>query len=507
MTVLAAVCLLPSAISEMSSIRLRSAVLVSIVGITACSGLKDALTAHVDTVARAGGQELKVQRLSQLMASASAPARKDVALAIANIWVNYQLLGQAAARGDSLTDQKIIDDAMWAQVAQIKLKKLFAAVAKATPAPDPASMEKHYNDGDMLAARHILFAARKNVAKPEERDAAKKKAESVAKLVNAGNFAAMAKKYSADPGSKDAGGELGVFAKGQMVPEFQAGILALKPGEISGPVESDFGYHIIMRVTWADAKDKFTKAYAQVVQQSAESTYSANIEKTAKIDLKPAAAKTIRAIAADLDAFRDDRTEIASSNKVDMTAAKVAKWMAAYPPQSRIREQLQQLPDSVMLLFVKQLIVNEMMLKAADSAKIELDSSEKANIRQVFTGSVMNSYGGLGITPASLADSGKSVSAREKIASARVEKFMDALLANKAQFVDVSEPVSRALRTKFEARVITGGIDRAVTEAQKAVAKADSAKAKNMPQSAVPAPAPAAPAPSPAAAPPAPKKP
>jgi hypothetical protein len=157
-------------------------------------------------------------------------------------------------------------------------------------------------------------------------------------------------------------------------------------------------------------------------------------------------------------------------------------------------------------LFAKQLVVNELMLKAADSAKIVLDSGEKATLRQVFTSSVSNSYAGLGITPAALADSGKSVSAREKIAAARIEKFMDALLANKAQFVDVSEPVARVLRSKFEARVVPAGIDRAVTEAKKAVAKADSAKAKNMPQSAVPAPgapapappAPASPAPAPA---------
>jgi parvulin-like peptidyl-prolyl isomerase len=490
----------------MTRIRFRAAALAATFALTACSGLKDALTAHVDTVARAGGQELTVQRLSRMMAAANAPARKDVALAIANIWVNYQLLGQAAARGDSMNDQKLIDEGMWAQTAQLKLKKLFAAVSKAAPAPDAATYEKHYNDGDMLAARHILFSSRKNVAKPEERAAAKKQAESVAKQVNAGNFAAMAKKYSGDPGSKENGGDLGVFQKGQMVPEFQAGLVALKPGEISGVVESDFGYHIIMRETWADAKEKFSKAYAQVAQQSAESTYGANLEKAAKIDVKPTAAKTIRAIAADLDAYRDDRTEIATANKVDMNAAKVAKWMAAYPPQTQIREKLQQLPDSVMGLFAKQLIVNELMLKAADSAKIDLDSSEKANIRQVFVGSVWNSYNGLGIAPASLVDSGKSVSAREKIAAARVETFMDALLANKAQFVDVSEPVSRALRSKFEARVIAAGIDRAVAEAQKAVAKADSAKAKNMPQSAVPAPEPAAPAPSPATAAPAPAK-
>ncbi len=489
----------------MSRIRFRAAALVATLALSACSGLKDALTAHVDTVARAGGQELTVQQLSKMMADAKAPARKDVALAITNIWVNYQLLGEAAANGDSMAAQKDIDEGMWAQVAQIKLKKLFAALQKASPAIDSSSYQKHYEAGDMLAARHILIAAKKGVAKPAEMEAAKKQAESIAKQANAGNFAALAKKYSADPGSKDNGGDLGVFQKGQMVPEFQAGLLSLKPGEISGPVQSDFGYHIIMRETWADAKDKFSKAYSGVAQQSAESTYSTNLEKGAKITLKPDAAKTVRAIAADLDTYRNDNTEVASATGVDMTAAKVAKWMAAYPPQTQIREKLQQLPDSVMGLFVKQLITNELMLKAADSAKVGLDSADKANLHQVFVSSVWNAYNGLGIVPASLTDSGKTVSAREKIAGARIDKYMESLLANKAQFVDVAEPVSLALHGKFEARVMIPGIDRAVTAAQKAVAQTDSANAKNMPQSAVPAPAAAAPnAPAP---PPASKKP
>ena len=485
----------------MTRIRFRAAALAATFTLVACS----ALTSHTDTVARAGGQELTVQHLAAMMAAANAPARKDVALAITNIWVNYQLLGEAAANGDSMTSQKAIDEGMWAQVAQIKLRKLFAAVSKSMPAIDPASYEKHYNDGDMLSARHILFMARKGTAKPAEIEAARKKAENVIKQVNAGNFTAMAKKYSEEPGAKESGGDLGVFQKGQMVAEFQAGLLALKPGQISpAPVQSDFGYHIILRQSWADAKDKFTAQYAQIARQSAESSYGASVEKAAKVDVKPTAAKTIRAIAADLDAYRDDKTEVASAKGVDMTAAKVAKWMAAYPPQTQIREKLQQLPDSVMGLFAKQLVVNELMLKAADSAKIELDSSEKANIRTVFTTSVTNSYAGLNITPKSLADSGKSVSAREKIAAARIDKFMDQLLANKAQFVDVSEPVSRALRSKYEARVVPAGIDKAVAEALKAAAKADSAKAKNMPQSAVPAPgapAPAAAAPAPATAP------
>src|SRR3954466_14139610 len=82
--------------------------------LAACGGLKDALTAHVDVVARAGSQELSVTRLSDLLGKAKlqVPINKDVATLVArDLWVPYQLLGVAAARGDSLADAKAIDAA------------------------------------------------------------------------------------------------------------------------------------------------------------------------------------------------------------------------------------------------------------------------------------------------------------------------------------------------------------------------------------------------------------
>src|SRR5712671_2406303 len=82
--------------------------------LAACSGLKDALTAHVDVVARAGSQELSVTRLSDLLGNSKigVPINKDVATLVArDLWVPYQLLGVAAARGDSLADAKAIDAA------------------------------------------------------------------------------------------------------------------------------------------------------------------------------------------------------------------------------------------------------------------------------------------------------------------------------------------------------------------------------------------------------------
>jgi peptidyl-prolyl cis-trans isomerase D len=59
------------------------------------------------------------------------------------------------------------------------------------------------------------------------------------------DFGALAAKHSDDPGSKDKGGDLGWFGRGQMVPEFEEAVFGAKPGEILGPVRSQFGYHII----------------------------------------------------------------------------------------------------------------------------------------------------------------------------------------------------------------------------------------------------------------------
>ena len=84
-----------------------------------------------------------------------------------------------------------------------------------------------------VKASHILI-----------KDEAKAK-EVAAKLAKGGDFAALAKEFSEDPGSKENGGDLGYFGKGQMVPEFETVAFGLEKGKTSGLVKSNFGYHII----------------------------------------------------------------------------------------------------------------------------------------------------------------------------------------------------------------------------------------------------------------------
>lgn len=116
-------------------------------------------------------------------------------------------------------------------------------------------------------ARHILIKLDEGADEAAVAPA-KKKAEDLVKRLRAGeDFAKLAKEYSDDPGSAAEGGDLGLFGKGMMVPEFEAATFALKKDEISDPVRSPFGFHIIQVTEIQPAK---TPELAEVREQLAE---------------------------------------------------------------------------------------------------------------------------------------------------------------------------------------------------------------------------------------------
>lgn len=105
-----------------------------------------------------------------------------------------------------------------------------------------------YSEPERRQASHILITYPAD-ADAQSKEKARAEAEEVLlKLKQGGDFAELAKQYSKDPGSADKGGDLGFFGRGDMVPEFEAAAFALKTGEISDLVASNFGYHIIKLV-------------------------------------------------------------------------------------------------------------------------------------------------------------------------------------------------------------------------------------------------------------------
>jgi peptidyl-prolyl cis-trans isomerase D len=126
-----------------------------------------------------------------------------------------------------------------------------ARLRRLLPASDEDLMayyEEHVEDyvlGEQGNARHILIRIPAGADDAQRADA-KLHADGVAEIARAGgDFAELAAKHSEDPGSKDSGGDLGWFGRGEMVAEFEEAVFNAKPGEIVGPVESQFGYHVI----------------------------------------------------------------------------------------------------------------------------------------------------------------------------------------------------------------------------------------------------------------------
>jgi len=114
---------------------------------------------------------------------------------------------------------------------------------------------KHeYNQKETVKARHILVRGKD----------AEKKIKEIATKVTSSNFISLANRYSEDPTGKGKGGLLGWFGRGEMVPEFEKVAFSLKPGVMSKPVKTNFGYHLILveekrgavEKTWEDVKNQ-----------------------------------------------------------------------------------------------------------------------------------------------------------------------------------------------------------------------------------------------------------
>ncbi len=131
---------------------------------------------------------------------------------------------------------------------KIKMLLIDRDAARAKVNITPAEAETYYKNNlqqyttpEQVRASHILFQTQ-----GKDEAAVQKQAEEILKRARAGeDFAALAKQYSEDEGSKVNGGDLDYFARGRMVPEFEQAAFNAQPGTITDLVKSQFGFHII----------------------------------------------------------------------------------------------------------------------------------------------------------------------------------------------------------------------------------------------------------------------
>ncbi|MDP1625623.1 peptidylprolyl isomerase [Parvibaculum sp.] len=165
-------------------------------------------------------------------------------------------------------NEKALRDVYWVQLMQDKVTdEAVRSYYDKNIAGAPAEQEAH--------ARHILVQS-------------KAEAEKIAGEIKAGKgFEEAAKEYSKDPGSAD--GDLGWFRREEMVPEFGNAVFSMTPGELSEPVETQFGWHVIQLVELRDLpKPAYEEAHDEIVRQLAREEGQKLMEKLradAKIEI------------------------------------------------------------------------------------------------------------------------------------------------------------------------------------------------------------------------------
>jgi peptidyl-prolyl cis-trans isomerase C len=148
-----------------------------------------------------------------------------------------------------------------------------------------------FKQPEQVRASHILIKVEAG-ADQQKKSQAKQKIKQIQKELKGGqDFAVLAKKYSEDKGSSANGGDLGYFSRGQMVKPFEDAAFGLKPDEVSGIIETRFGYHLIKVydkkpgkiMAYDEIKNLLTERLQQEKTQQEAVKYIADLKKTAKI--------------------------------------------------------------------------------------------------------------------------------------------------------------------------------------------------------------------------------
>ena len=192
-----------------------------------------------------------------------------------------QLRAQLQAQGHSYQDFR--KHARLEMQKMLMIQKEVRARVSISPAEVKAYYDSHPDEfrvgKERFKLAQILIAVPPN-ATPAQIDAARAKAESIRnQLLKGADFNAMARQYS-DDDSKSQGGELGEFSRGEMIDQIQAAIDKLKPGEISPPIQSEHGFHLVKLEAHDEVGVKpFSEVSAQIrerlVSQKAERQFAA----------------------------------------------------------------------------------------------------------------------------------------------------------------------------------------------------------------------------------------
>jgi len=267
-------------------IRLIVLSLVGLVLILGCSKKED------QVIARVGERTITVADLNARMQGVTYSTWEDELKMRNDILdgiINDDLM-ILAAREQGFTEDPAFQEKMRSMERNTLLELLYRKEILEKSKPSEKEVKDAYEKmGWELRARHILVGTEEEARNLREQ------------IMNGADFAELAKEHSQDNSNKDKGGDLGYFGWGKMVPTFQDAVFAMEIGEVSMPIHSDFGWHIIKledrrtvdRRDWEEEKDRIDRKITGDRSKKLAETYITDLKENAEIQVDPESAQAL----------------------------------------------------------------------------------------------------------------------------------------------------------------------------------------------------------------------
>jgi hypothetical protein len=442
----------------------RFVLIAGLAGTLSGCQLRDVFSAKADVAAEAGEAELSSERLGAILAGPkNLRPDRQAAEFIAGLWIDYALLAQAVATGDTLTDSATVAEAMWPELAELRGIHWHDTLVARRGSLTAGAADSAYAGDEMRIFQHILFRVAQT-ATPEEREAARRQANAtLSELRGGADFGELARNRSADGSAAD-GGYLPPSPRGAFVPAFDSAGWALAPGATSGLVETPFGYHIIRRPGLDSVRERIEQHLVRLAGSQLDSVYMDSLATASRLEISDDAVSAIRA------AVQSPREHLGSTRKVAtyeggaLTVGELVRWVQVLPPQ--YQQQIRDAGDEDLKGFARVLAQNLLLLREAERNDIQVTPEEWQTIRERYAMVLDSVRAEIGFGD-EVTDPSVPEAQRVQTALLNVDQYFDRLIAGDSRLVPLPGALGPVLRGRTEADINDAGLSRGVQYAER----------------------------------------
>ena len=428
-----------------------------------CETLREAVSSDVSVVARAEGDELRVDRLAQIMAVGKAlPLTLEVVEGMARLWVDYSLLARRTAAGDSLLDSATVVASMWGRAQQKIADRFHEKLSAQRSVLDSSGIDSAYAAGEYRILTHILIRTETDMS-PGVKAVKQRQAEVLRAQLMDGMSWEEANQQNEAPTAGDLG-NVGMGAHGDFVESFENAAFALAPREISEVTQTTRGFHVIRRPPLEEVREQFQRELQVRLRERSDSAYIGELVQRWDIQVNSAVAGAVRQAARDPIRGMDSHKVIGTYVGGRFTVSDFVRWLWGFSPE--IQKRLTAAPDDQVVQFVESLMRNQVLVMEAEEDGVGLTDEDVAEFKDRLMRRLALLRAAMRIAPDSLDAAANTELERYSIASLRVDEYLEATAKEERRFIPIPSYLANLLREEHSWRVIPAGLERVLDRAR-----------------------------------------